>query len=98
MRERVGGSAKRQAHRWECQLSVPIGRARFSWEMNLVGDMARPLHLFARRPLVWSANYWTRCFGCRLVGRSHPHGATLTKERLVLSRHNARAAGRKTTR
>ncbi len=21
-----------------------------------------------------SADFWTRCFGCRLVGRSHPHG------------------------
>ena len=61
--------------------------------MHLIGDTARPC-------TSWSANQralqtmWTRCFGCRLVGRSHPHGATLTKQRRLLSRDNAKRASR----
>src|SRR5260370_9667212 len=65
--------------------------------MNLVGDMARPCT--SSRPDHWSGVQiiWTRCFGCRLVGRSHPHGATLTKETPFLSRGNASRAGPQTT-
>jgi hypothetical protein len=43
-------------------------RASCSWKRVRIDDIARPYLLQAQ------TYRWTRCFGCRLVGRSLPHG------------------------
>src|SRR5712671_2098827 len=52
----------------------PIRRASCSWKRVPIGDIARPYTCCERR-----LNCWTRCFGCRLVGRSLPHGPISVK-------------------
>src|SRR5258708_16780133 len=54
----------------------PIRRASCSWKRVPIDDIARPYTCCERR-----FNCWTRCFGCRLVGRSLPHGS-ISVERL----------------
>src|SRR5258708_7770554 len=54
----------------------PIRRASCSWKRVPIDDIARPYTCCERR-----FNCWTRCFGCRLAGRSLPHGS-ISVERL----------------
>jgi hypothetical protein len=70
---------------------LEVGRARAPGTVGIRADF--------HRKWIWSATWrvlahsgvqtiWTRCFGCRLMGRSHPHRATLMKKRRFLSRDN----------
>src|SRR6266481_1605366 len=59
--------------------------------MNLVGRHGASLHIFACRPLVWSADCLDAMLRLSPRGEIAPRCATLMKERLALSRRNTRA-------
>ena len=52
----------------------PIRRASCSWKRVPIDDIARPYTCCGHTCCERRLDCWTRCFGCRLVGRSLPHG------------------------